>query len=880
MRTVQSHPAGCGSRALRIGTTALLFLVASFAAASAAPLTGSPATYTTTGDFDEGGTINVVTTGDEVAMDDTTRPFEFIWVAVSSKNTIVKIDTKTGAVLGEYRSAPQSSGKGDPSRTTVDKNGSVWVGNRAGGSVVHIGLEENGRCVDRNGNNVIDTSTGLGDIRAWPGSTADEAADECIIHYTNTANADVRHVTVNADNDVWISGITNRIFQRIDGATGAIVETAGSVGYGGYGGLIDGNGVIWSARNLMRWDPANPLSGPSGGNWTGYSHDSYGLCIDPDGNVWNTALNNNQIRKFAPDGTLIGTYGHGSYYAQGCVADDNGDIWVAGSLYDSVVGHLLNDGTLVGVVNVGSGPTGVAVDATGKIWATNYNVGTVSRIDPTAGPIGGGGVPAGAVDLTTVALGGNTYNYSDMTGSTLIGAPENGSWSIVHDTEIAMAPWGTVSWNASTPGDSSLTVSVQTSEDGMNFSSPVAATSGAMLTVSDGRWIRVQVSFARASTGESPALHDLTIAVYVADPYCGDGQTTEGEECDDGNTATGDGCDDVCAVEECWVCEGSSCLPDDGAACDDGNVCTVGDVCGDGACIPGDPVVFGAACLWFIVGESDTGRDVDLKEGSGTDVLGDICLDEAKVGMHSMIVGNLAVTAASGSKGIRFAPGAMVSGDIVTGGAGIKGTHGAALPHLTPPTGALAGGLVLYKDDPPGGMYDTGGASMVLADCMDAMAAVDSAQPVLDALMSDQSNGRVRVAAGDTLTIAPSVPGGINVIDYDRLLSGLGATVELSGGGDPDTVMIVRVAGKVSLRGQSAITLTDGLLPSNVILYGAGKKVQIGSFSTVEGTIFSSGKVKLGNAVHVLGQIFGRRRKIKLGNELVGTVAPNLVVLP
>ena len=42
--------------------------------------------------------------------------------------------------------------------------GNVWAGNRdeasgERGSVVHIGLEENGQCVDRDGDNMIHAST-------------------------------------------------------------------------------------------------------------------------------------------------------------------------------------------------------------------------------------------------------------------------------------------------------------------------------------------------------------------------------------------------------------------------------------------------------------------------------------------------------------------------------------------------------------------------------------------------------------------------------------------------------------------------------------------------------------------------------------------------
>ncbi|HSK62957.1 MAG TPA: hypothetical protein VK893_03925, partial [Pyrinomonadaceae bacterium] len=394
-------------------------------------------TYTLDADFDEGNTFNVVhDIANQLQLDQRAQEFDFLWVAVSSKGTIVKINTKTGQVIGEYFTSPSGQPK-DPSRTTVDHNGNVWATNRAGNSVVHIGLIENGQCIDRNGNGLIETSTGFNNILPWPNTGGANtnggvslAADECIIHYTKVNSFGTRHVSVNKDNDVWVSGTSGRRFDLIDGITGQIKRAEPTVGFGGYGGLIDKNSVIWSANPMLRWDTANPLTGPNGGNWRGFNHPSYGLCIDSGGNVWNTSFGNGQIRKFAPDGTLLGTFNQGDAFAQGCVVDRNDHVWVAHSLNRSTVGHLKNDGTYVGTIAVQSGPTGVAVDGAGKIWATNHNSRTVSRIDPNLGPLGPDGVTrVGAVDFTTINLGGSLYNYSDMTGSTLSGVPTTGTWS-------------------------------------------------------------------------------------------------------------------------------------------------------------------------------------------------------------------------------------------------------------------------------------------------------------------------------------------------------------------------------------------------------------------------------------------------------------------
>jgi hypothetical protein len=49
---------------------------------------------------------------------------------------------------------------------------------------------------------------------------------------------------------------------RVNGASGVVETTPRSFNCGGYGGLIDGNGVIWSANGgnngLLRWDPNAP----------------------------------------------------------------------------------------------------------------------------------------------------------------------------------------------------------------------------------------------------------------------------------------------------------------------------------------------------------------------------------------------------------------------------------------------------------------------------------------------------------------------------------------------------------------------------------------------------------------------------------------------
>ncbi len=490
--------------------------------ANAEPLTGTPATYTLDEHFEQGTSINLShDPHDQLQLDDTVTPFNFIWVAASARGTIIKIDTTTGAILGEYWSSPDGRAR-NPSRTTVDANGNVWSGNRAEadggrGSAVHIGLVENGQCVDRNDNGVIDTSTGLGDIKDWKntGGVDDNggvatAEDECIIHYIRTAATGVRTMAIDANNDIWIGGTGNRVHELYDGDTGlAIAGTQFFLGCGGYGGLMDGNGVLWSASasgTLLRYDTTT-----SSGSCIPVSF-SYGLGIDTNGVIWLSNWTFNTVTKIAPSGAILGTFttlgASGDRGVAVTPADNN--VWIANSA-GADVSRLDNSGAVLAIINVGTTPTGVAVDGDGYVWVTNLNGNSAMRIDPNTN----------LVDLTVdLGAGAGPYNYSDMTGSTLIAPPDQGTWEVIHDTEIDGVEWGIVSWTADEPGDSSIVVEVSSSDDGSTFSDTEIAVNGADLSVPDGRWLKVTVRFTRSTDVDadddgildSPILYDLTLA--------------------------------------------------------------------------------------------------------------------------------------------------------------------------------------------------------------------------------------------------------------------------------------------------------------------------------------------------------------------------------
>ena len=341
-----------------------------------------------------------------------------------------------------------------PSSVAVDALGNVFVAERKRRRI---------RKIDLSG--VITTIAGSGD---W-GFSGDggQAVEAKLGRPTGVA--------VDRNGRVYVADQTNRRIRRID-ASGVITTIAGTgdPGFSGDGGpateadlgnvagvAIDARGNVYSAGNgrVRKIEPSGVITTVAGtGDW-GFSGDGgpaadaslsgpSAVAVDAGGNVYIADSGNHTVRRVDADGiitTLAGT-GERGYGGDG----------------GSASAAQLN------------GPGGVAVDARGRVYITEFSNRRVRRIDASGvittiagtgdwGSSGDGG-PASEAELqgasdVAIDAGGNVYVATsrrvrriDPSGTitTLAGS---GEWPWAHEGGIAMAT------PLDSPGDVAVTAS-------------------------------------------------------------------------------------------------------------------------------------------------------------------------------------------------------------------------------------------------------------------------------------------------------------------------------------------------------------------------------------------------------------------------------------
>ena len=487
-----------------IAVAMTLMLLSSFLVAMPAQAAGSiTETYTLDADFDLGvlDGVEYTTVHDQLQLSQEQTTLPFIWVANSGESTVSKIDTVTGKELGRYRTGPGTGFAENPSRTTVDANGDLWVGNRDSHTAVKIALNPT---ADTNGDGVFKTSQDLDDDGNITGAELLAWGEDDAVLMRIPVDSGPRALAVDALNNVWIGG-TGGNMGYYEGQTGAQLKNI-PIDKICYGALIDGNGTLWISNQYLGTltridDPAGThtiTTITTGDGWV------YGIGIDTSGYIYTSAWTNNRLRQRDPV-AHVWNYSvpiFGGNAGRGVCVGLDGDVWVAQSGAEKVTRHNAANGDLIATVDVGNTPTGVATDAAGKIWVTNYGSSSVMRIDPATN----------SVDLTRAGHP-YPYNYSDMTGIIARNITTKvGTWTVEYDSGAAGTAWDNVSWSDSVPAGTSVTVKVASSADGSTWSAwEDASNGGALGATPDGQYLRVEATLRILSGDVSPILYDLTI---------------------------------------------------------------------------------------------------------------------------------------------------------------------------------------------------------------------------------------------------------------------------------------------------------------------------------------------------------------------------------
>jgi PKD repeat protein len=485
---------------------------------------GSPAdegkTYTSNADFALGTMVGLKSTDDMLEMTNAWDALPFLWVPNSATGTVSKIDSVTGAELGRFSLDP--GGDADPGVAAVDFEGSCWVGNRGTGTLVKIGLLENGGCVDRDGDGEITTSTdGNSDGDISGSEILDWGEDECVLietvlvedvegpHVPGDDHGDydannLAAVAVDANGDVWAGVYSTSLLYHVDGVTGVVIERmdVSEDQTSPTSAVVSGDGTLWVSSWPDHWVLAiETTTGAT--NKVELTHSSSGLTVNRAGDLFVTGYDDPSFSKVDGATTETEWTWPTSVLTNGIATLRSGQIWSASAGAGGLNGYTA-EGGLIGTVIVPGLPNGVAVDQDGKIWVVGNQTSAIYRVDPVAF----------RYDLEKILLGTASHAATgDLTGIVARNLTSRfATWTVVHDSQIAGTPWGVISWQEVKPDGSLVKVRARSSEDEESWSAWESAANGLDLGITpSGRYIEIQASLQRVSGDEFPQLEELTV---------------------------------------------------------------------------------------------------------------------------------------------------------------------------------------------------------------------------------------------------------------------------------------------------------------------------------------------------------------------------------
>lgn len=505
----------------------------------------SSRTYTLNGDFDVANAVKfnvdhapATTISDGLELVREIRTFPVLWIANAAEDTVSKIDTTTGTEVARYRTWFGPNGQPGfqnhannflagpaPSRTAVDLSGNAYVLNRHfDGRRPMLTKIFNAGGVDRNGNSVIDTSTGPADVKPLadnaPGNGQIDVAelqDERIawVSYVGAPNGLGRALCIGPDGNLWVGLYNTAQFYKVSSVDGSILLGPISVPWNPYGCLIDSEGTLWSASISSVLGKITNTHLSAGQVVSAFSHggscgQNYGIALRTDRVVLACLSGGGYITCDKATGVCSRPPTAPAPAATGISVDSAGDIWVSQYQGGGVFKHRGSDNALLCSNAAGAGfeHRGVIIDSNNDAWQVGTTSDSIKRFRGSD-----------CAAMNEIVVGDGPYVYSDASGlSALSVTSPTGTWTVLQDAGANQAFWGTVSWNANVPAGASVIVRAQASDNIADLAGPPAnaVTNGANFTAL-GRFIRVEARLTANPALQTPQLLDISIATRTCD---------------------------------------------------------------------------------------------------------------------------------------------------------------------------------------------------------------------------------------------------------------------------------------------------------------------------------------------------------------------------
>lgn len=404
-----------------------------------------------------------------ITLDDTSETDFFAWIPNTAEGTISRVDTEARIEVARYRTGPAQESL-EPSRTTVDSQGSVYVANRDHQSVTKVAL--NPACNSVGGSDVT-TSTGPDDLLDW-------GDDDCIEWSQDLSGfGSVDAVAIQQTDDgsfLWVGAEEESIW-KLDAEDGRILfRTDAPVRPNGF--ALDESGGLWMSTyfetEIGRLDTVQCRDHGSCESEVCQNQVDdcvksrldapdmvHGIAVDDQGRVWLGG----DLMRFEPEAAGDDRWTHIELDFPVFGVASDGDEWI----YAAATGEGLYrfDGDdpqryepVAGTAD--RSVTAIDIDHHGFVWAINRDHNDAFIVDP------GPGIFDGNVD-GQIAGFDEPDAFSDMLGSIIrFDTEQRGIWSQTFEAcdpgDHYHTEWQTLRFDAVADGGSQLSWRVRAAD--------------------------------------------------------------------------------------------------------------------------------------------------------------------------------------------------------------------------------------------------------------------------------------------------------------------------------------------------------------------------------------------------------------------------------